>query len=265
MKRSGLLSIVLLTVLFLTVSMIVTTVQTIKAQPPGSGSNTTESKANITIDSSNKKNILGHVYIAHTSGTRMKSPRNVGGGIISLKDAMLKYTRIDTKVNRMIRLSSREIMKLPFVYIAFEGGFDLTETERNNLKAYLENGGFIMLEQYALAREDTPSRDAFSRIISKVLDSKARVSRLPNSHQLYHSYFDFPGGPPLGGYVNNRRAGAMKEVNYIEGITMNGRLVGICSSKQYLSTWIERNDPQLKFGINAIVFALTQKGGIACR
>lgn len=274
MRLPGTESIRLLPVLFLTAFMAVNTVQTVTAQPPGSGSDTTESKTHITFDPANKKSISGHVYIAHASGTQMKSPGNVGGGLISLKDAMLKYTKIDTKVYHQIRLSSREIMKLPFVYIAFEGGFDLTEAERDNLRAYLENGGFIMLEQFALAKEQSPAGSALSRMIGKVL--KARVSQLPNSHRLYHSYFDFPNGPPQGGELKYQKVGfnsiakgnikvSEKEVNYIDGITMNSRLVGIYSSKHYLSKWIERNDPQLKFGINAIVFALTQKGGIASR
>jgi len=268
-------SIKLLPAVFLTAFLAVTTVQTVTAQPPGSGSNSTESKANIIFDQTDKKSISGHVYIAHASGTRMKSPGNVGGGLIILKNAMLKYTKIDTEVYRRISLSSREIMKLPFVYIAFEGGFELTAAERDNLKSYLENGGFIMLEQFALGKEQSPVGSALSGMIRKALGSKARVSQLPNSHQLYHSYFDFPNGPPLGGELNYRKVGSNtianrnyvsgKEVNYIEGITMNGRLVGICSSKRYLSKWLERNDPQLKFGINAIVFALTQKGGIVRR
>ena len=260
-------SMKLLTVVFLTAFLAVTTTQTVTAQPPGSGNDLTESKTHITFDLANKKNISGHLYIAHASGTRMKSPDNIGRGLINLKDAMVKYTKIDTKIDRQIRLSSREIMKLPFVYIAFEGGFDLTGAERDNIRAYLDNGGFIMIEQFSLAKEQSPTGSALSSMIGKVL--KARVNQLPNSHRLYHSYFDFPDGPPQSRELKYQRIGNIKvsgnEVNYIDGITMNGRLVGICSSKQYLSKWIERNDPQLKFGINAIVFALTQKGGIACR
>ena len=266
-ESTKLLPAVFLTIFF----MAVTTVHTVTAQPPGSGSDTTELKTHITFDPANKKNISGHVSIAHASGTRMKSPGNIGGGLISLKDAMVKYTKIDTEVYRRIRLSSREIMKLPFVYIAFEGGFDLTGAERDNIRAYLENGGFIMIEQFALAKEQSPTGSALSNMIGKVL--KARVNQLPNSHRLFHSYFDFPDGPPQRGelkyqrvgsnFIANRNIVSGKEVNYIDGITMNGRLVGICSSKHYLSKWIERSDPQLKFGINAIVFALTRKGGIA--
>ncbi|MFC1607419.1 DUF4159 domain-containing protein [Candidatus Latescibacterota bacterium] len=273
-------------VVLITALMAFATVQTLAAQPPGSGSDPTDSKASITFDLANKKSISGHVYIAHATGSRMKTPRNVGGGLINLKEAMTKYTKIDTKVDRQIRLSSREILKLPYVYIAFEGGFDLTEPERSNLKAYLENGGFIMLEQFAMAKEQTSSGSAFSRMISKVLGSKARVSPLRNNHNIYHSFFDFTDGPPQGGEAITHVVGSTytivpgnpvatridsevsgKKVDYIEGINMNGRLVGICSSKRYLAKWQERgnNDPQLKFGVNTIVFALTQKGGIARR
>ncbi|MBN1291723.1 MAG: DUF4159 domain-containing protein [Candidatus Latescibacteria bacterium] len=247
------------------------TVMAVIAQPPGSRSFSTGSKTNIVFDPANKKNINGNTYIAYVSGTQMKSPANVGRGMINLKDAMLKHTKIDTKVERQIRLSSREIMKLPFVYLAFENGFELTENERDNLRKYLENGGFIMLEQFTLAKEQPYSGSALSNMIRSELGQQARVSRLSNSHQLYHSYFDYPDGPPQGGDLlyqtvessGNRVTG--QQVNYLEGITINGRLVGICSSKRYLTKWLEHNDVQLKFGVNVIVYALTQREGIANR
>ncbi|MFC1607420.1 DUF4159 domain-containing protein [Candidatus Latescibacterota bacterium] len=246
----------LLKVLLVSALFIVTTAQIIQAQPASSGSSTTHRNL------SNKKSNFENVAIAQASGTLMNSPGNVGSDLIRLRDALRKYTEIDTIIKRQIRLSSREVMKIPFMYIAFEGRFELTKAESDNLKTYLEGGGFIMLEKFDISREENPSKSAFTSMINKALGSKARVRRLPNSHQIYSSYFDFPDGPPLGGPSEARRFDSISEVNYLEGISMNGRLVGICSSQQKKSTWSEM---QLRFGINAIVFALTQKGGIAGR
>ena len=246
-----------LTVVFLTALLVFSTVKINSAQPPGSGNSSHVSTSNITFDRANKKSILGDVTLGHATGTQMKSPQDIDRTMIRLREALLKYTRIDAKVDRQIRLSSREIMKLPFVYIAFEGGFDLTKAESDNLNAYLKSGGFIMIDKFDISREDNPAESAFGPMINKALGSRVRVHRLQNSHQIFSSYFDFPEGPPLNVNTGSRVMDSTSEVNYLEGITMNGRLVGICSSKY---SWGEM---QLQFGINAIVFALTQKGGIA--
>ncbi len=56
-----------------------------------------------------------------------------------------------------------------------------------------------------------------------------------------------------------------KPVLYLEGITIENRLVAIYSDKGYALKWKDNADnlPQLKMGVNMIVFALTQAGGIA--
>ena len=54
-------------------------------------------------------------------------------------------------------------------------------------------------------------------------------------------------------------------VNYLEGIGIDNRLVAIYSDKGYGNKWryLSNNEPQLKMGVNIVVFALTQHGGIA--
>ena len=56
-----------------------------------------------------------------------------------------------------------------------------------------------------------------------------------------------------------------KPVLYLEGITIDNRIVAIYSDKGYAYKWknFSNNVPQLKIGVNMIVFALTQEGSIA--
>ena len=51
----------------------------------------------------------------------------------------------------------------------------------------------------------------------------------------------------------------------LEGVYLGNRLVGLYSDKGYVHKWAENygNEPQLRFGINVVVFALTQEGSIA--
>ena len=54
-------------------------------------------------------------------------------------------------------------------------------------------------------------------------------------------------------------------VYYLEGIWLGDRLVAVYSDKGYAIKWkqMTNNTPQLKMGVNMVVFALTQEGSIA--
>jgi len=54
-------------------------------------------------------------------------------------------------------------------------------------------------------------------------------------------------------------------VHYLEGIWLDNRLVAIYSDKGYAHKWkdLTNNEPQLKIGVNMVVFALIQEGSIA--
>ena len=101
--------------------------------------------------------------------------------------------------------------------------------------------------------------------------------RLPDSHAIYHCYFDFDDGPPTA-YPTHFLEGH-PEYDYLEGIFLPaGRLGGIISRKWYANPWGDwgaggftkgdsfygRQDPTrpLQFGVNLIIFALTQEGGL---
>ena len=57
----------------------------------------------------------------------------------------------------------------------------------------------------------------------------------------------------------------LHNLDYLEGIWIGGRLAVVFSNKGYTVNWneISGNDAQLKMGVNLMVFALTQPGGIA--
>lgn len=56
-----------------------------------------------------------------------------------------------------------------------------------------------------------------------------------------------------------------KDITYLEGVTVSGRIAAVFSQKRYIEKWKARanNEPQLRMGVNMIVFAVTQKGGMA--
>jgi hypothetical protein len=58
-----------------------------------------------------------------------------------------------------------------------------------------------------------------------------------------------------------------KQVLYLEGVWIKDRLAIVYSNKGYIVRWTEldNNVPQLKMGVNFIVYALRQEGGLAVR
>src|SRR5688500_4091131 len=59
--------------------------------------------------------------------------------------AVQRETTIQTERRfRAVKLASDELFDFPFVVMTGEADFQLTSKERENLKRYLENGGFLL-------------------------------------------------------------------------------------------------------------------------
>jgi len=231
-----------------------------------------------------KKDITGSTKLAFAWGQRLSPPRELARALINLKDAMHRWTKISVQIDDHLRLESQRIMDMPFVYITTSSQFDLTRQEAENLRTYLENGGFLLLDNPAPQYDKSPAEASFRKMMKDVLGSGARFEPIPKDHEVYHSYFDFDDGPPVG--VENqtvttsripvldssgnptaqtRENRAMpRRIPYLEGIWIGDRLAVVLANKGYGVKWAEysNNDPQLKMGVNMVVYALTAPGGL---
>jgi len=215
-------------------------------------------KAEVLINPQNKQDISGFANICYAFGARLTQSYEIKRGLINLKDAMLKWTRIDTKLDTPLNLSSPQIKKMPFVYISFDKVFDLTEPEKDNIRDYLMNGGFMVIENINPNLDNNPASSTFANMFREVLEGRGRFAPIPNDHPIFHSFFDF-SEPPRGMETS------LIEIRHIEGVWIGDRLAAVYSNKRYVVKWNDytNNEPQLKMGINMLVFALTQRGGIA--
>jgi len=98
---------------------------------------------------------------------------------------------------------------------------------------------------------------------------------IPHDHPIYHCFFDFDDGPPVAGDFKQIVDKGMLPYE-LEGVTLDGRLVAIESKKWLCNAWSDwgrvvagltgyaKFEPtrQLQFGVNIVVFALTQEGSI---
>jgi len=220
-------------------------------------------------DPFNRRNVTGFVYLpAAVWGAELTPLRRP---VIGLAEALRKYTGIKPRLDRRILLSSQELDKYPFLYISTDEGFELNKVEKERFAAYLERGGFAVLDNGFPQDKYHNAEAALRQMLfdaKTAIGSRAYVSIILPGHPLFHTFFDFPYGPPQGATLmpaarfNTHKKVVDREYHptlFLEGLWIRGRLAAIYSDMGYGLRWamIGENAPQQKFGVNLVVYALT--------
>lgn len=196
-------------------------------------------------------------------------------------EELMRYIRDHSRVNARIegttlRLSDPSVMKAPFIYLTGNSAvFQFTNTEKENLGEYLKNGGFLFAEEIRQADPETglDGKNAgvqgtlFDRQFKALMEDPivlgsdgSKWQKIPKDHDLYYSFFDFEDGPPMGGAPGGN-------VFDLEMLELRGRVAVVFSDLNVSWYWGDPNadarERGLQFGVNLIVYALTQPGGIA--
>ncbi|OPX25030.1 MAG: hypothetical protein B1H02_02250 [Candidatus Latescibacteria bacterium 4484_107] len=237
-------------------------------------------KAIIVQDPENKRNLKGFFNMTLVKYNFQDTNRDTYPmAIPNLIQYLNDYTNIRARIEgQKIELSDRELFSAPFIYMTgYDAVVSLSETEIENLGEYLRNGGFLFVDDIAPnldkdgnigGEEANPQRGlkgtAFDQqmraVLKRALGSEAKFQRIPKNHELFHAFYDFNDGPPLGGATGGN-------VTDLEGIYIRGRLAVVFSDLNLSWYWGEKNvsgrERGLQFGVNLIAYALTQPGGIA--
>lgn len=161
----------------------------------------------------------------------------------------------DIKVNDdfvSVNINSDAIFSYPFLFMTGHGNVSFTTDEVDRLRKYLENGGFLYVD-------DDYGLDASFRIeIKKVFPDKD-LAELPFNYGLYHDLFDFPNGVPKIEKHNGKPAQGF-------GIFIKGRLAVYYTYESNPSDGWDDPDVHgfdknkrleaLKFGTNLVIWAL---------
>ncbi len=117
---------------------------------------------------------------------------------------------------KSVKLGSDELFQFPFVVMTGEGNFNLTPKEREQLKKYVENGGFLLASAGCSDKEwDT----SFKREIKRLFGSD-KFSNVPQNHAIYRTVF------PVKDLKLSKSSGMAK----LQGVSLNGKLVVVYSS-----------------------------------
>jgi hypothetical protein len=155
---------------------------------------------------------------------------------------------------KFVDLASDEIFSYPFLFMTGHGNVVFSNDEVYRLKTYLENGGFLYID------DDYGLDKTVRREMKKVFPQNDFVE-LPFSYGLYHSFYNFENGVPKTHEHDGKPAQGF-------GIFVNGRLAVYYTYESNPSDgWADatvHNDPPtkreeaLKFGTNIVVWALSQ-------
>jgi len=242
--------------------------------------------AMVVQDPEDKRSIRGFCHLAIAELPRSAFAEGsfetyVLPGFMRLPLAMNEYTDIKADILGRLALDDSELFKVPWLLLCAHLSFELTDSQLMNLGEYLTSGGFMFADGHdsEYARWMKAGLTSLRNTLLDALETQAVdavLERLPNSHAIYHCYFDFDG-PPVGADAaeQNIHPGFCRVKPYLEGVEHNGSLLAVYSRKNYQHAWTfwGREAPWLdwdpkrpfQFAANTIIFALTQEGSVTHR
>lgn len=143
-------------------------------------------------------------------------------------------------------------MKVPFIFITGHGEILFTEEERKIFREYIENGGFVYID------DDYGFNNSIRREIELIFPD-IPLQPITKAHIIYHWPFDFPEGlPKIHQHDGNSPEGW--------GIEIDGKLSIFYTYESNISDgWVDRDvhgDPEevretaFMMGINIITYSM---------
>lgn len=154
---------------------------------------------------------------------------------------------------KIVSIMDENLRAYPFLYLTGHGNARLTPEEIETLRAYLEAGGFLYADDnYGLDR-------SFRELVRQLFPEKD-LEEIPNTHPIYHVFYDLPGLPKIHEHDGKTPQGF--------GITLDDRLVLYYTYESDIGDGIEdprvHDDPPekrelaIRMAVNILVYAITQ-------
>ena len=223
----------------------------------------------IVVDPAEKRKLLGFCRLAQVYSTRFQEQGGEGGRVFTralpnLASALREYTAIRADYTPQMGLQSRKLMVVPWIFLP-PTRVTFSNSELMKLGAYLTSGGFLLVDAGGTMGSQA---DVFTRtLIAQALRSagqQPQFRRVRTGHPIYHAYFDFDG-PPRS-LLPTQSGEGRDAIDYLMGVELKGRLAVVVSYQRLAESWDGTsridNARHLQFGINTIVYALSQEGGM---
>lgn len=153
---------------------------------------------------------------------------------------------------KRVKIEDEALFSYPFLFVTGHGTIKFTDDEKERLRQYLFNGGFLFMN-------DSYGMDKSIRQAVADLFPEYQLEEIPYDHEIYHCFYDFPNGPPKIHEHDNKPATGW-------GINIDGRLVLYYVQECDIGDGWEdpqvHNDPPekrleaLKMGVNIVTYSL---------
>lgn len=158
---------------------------------------------------------------------------------------------VDT-IEREVKVMDPDLFKYPYLFATGHGTISFNEEERDRLREYLSAGGFLFIN-------DSYGMESSVKKELEALFPEREIVELPFDHQIYHSFYDFPNGPPKIHEHDNKPPRGY-------AVILNGRVVVYFLVESDIGDgWEDQqvhNDPEdkrlsaFKMGLNILTYAL---------
>ncbi|MCD6415560.1 MAG: DUF4159 domain-containing protein [Planctomycetes bacterium] len=165
--------------------------------------------------------------------------------------------------NAVVDLGDIEQMrKYPFLFMMADGSYHLNEQERANVKEYVNEGGFMLLDDCVLESVGDFFYWGSYRVLGEIFGQES-LKRIPNDHEVFCNVFDLTEiglpylqgrfHPPLGIFIEDRLALFLSSTDIHCGWVDRDRTWFPLNEKIGRHTYKEA----IQMGINLIMYALS--------
>jgi hypothetical protein len=176
-------------------------------------------------------------------------------------DSIARYTTIPVAPQGVIvPLSSEEMFLYPLVYLTGHLPVRFTPKESDIMKRYVDRGGLLFIDDHN-HDIDGPFHKTITEELRRIYGP---LVPLPNTHELFHSFFKFENGAPTTSHELNGWGDNLVHEHLLA--VLRGNRIGVLySNKDYSSEWSYHPDNKrflsvdnTKFAVNLVVYALTR-------
>jgi hypothetical protein len=180
---------------------------------------------------------------------------------VNILNSLIEYTTIPVNPEeKVIDLDGPDIFNAPFCYISGHKLVQFDNLEAANFKKYVEQGGFVFADD---CNHDIDGLFAksFEAQMNQLFGNDC-LKKIPKTHEIYRSFFNFEKGPPPTSFELNGWGDDLIH-DYLKAIEIHGRIGVLYSNKDYGCEWDYdfRNkrflaEDNTKFGVNIVVYAM---------
>ena len=169
---------------------------------------------------------------------------------------------VDRFSYRIVELASPEIFQYPFSYISEPGEMLLTDEEVENLRQYLDRGGFVMVDDFGGQGQGPGEFQNLRNNLRRVFPDR-EMFELTNAHTIFHTLYD------INSLNTVHPMTGVKSIFYGFPDGRGGLSMIICYNNDVGDFWefidnprypVEPSAEALKLGLDFVLYAMTRSG-----